>query len=303
MPFFCIRIFVRRPSQITEIISTRMIVYIQLIRPVNLILTVFTIFLIGWNIAGDMGNAVWMLILAAISAGLIGAGANAHNDACDVEIDRINRPDRPVPSGRLSPQQAKRFGYGLMVGGIAANLLLPFACLIIAVATVLVLYLYNVYLKRTPFWGNLTVSLVTAAALIYTGAAVQNLSPVLLPALFAFCIHLAREVVKDMEDIEGDRQRGAKTFPVCYGLKKSTVLYTVIILMLIGITGWAGISGRYQPAFLWIVAGGIYPFLLLSLFMIWSKPEKTTYHRLSQWLKIGMAIGLIAILIGEKSLY
>lgn len=272
--------------------------YIRLTRPVNFVITAVTVVLIGWLI-GESGSSPWFGILAAaLSAALIGAGANAQNDAFDADIDRINKPDRPVAAGQITVRGALRFGFLLLAAGMALGMTINAACAVIAVLTPFLLYVYNRYLKKTALWGNLTVSAITGLALIYAGAAAEHIRPSLMPALFAFLIHLAREIVKDMEDIEGDRLNGAMTFPVRFGLKKSSALVTAAVLILIAVTIWAALDGSYSVRFIFILAAGVYPLLVYSLTVMWIRPRRETFSRISALFKVCMVTGLIAILMG-----
>ncbi len=282
-------------AQTTDMI---LIHYIRLTRPVNFVITAATVILIGWLI-GDSGFQSWFDVLAAaFSAALIGAGANAQNDAFDAAIDRINKPERPVAAGHIGVSGALRFGYILSGAGMTIGAAINPVCALIAISTPLLLYVYNRYLKKTALWGNLSVSAITGLALIYTGAAVQNLMPAVIPAVFAFLIHLAREIVKDMEDIEGDRIHGAMTFPVRNGLKKSSALVAAVILMLIAVTVWAAVNENYSIRFMIMLAAGVYPLLIYSVMILWIRPGKATYSQISSIFKICMVTGLIAILLG-----
>lgn len=272
---------------------------IRLIRPVNLLITLFTVALIGWMISESFWNDVWIISLAAISAGLIGAGANAGNDVCDVDIDRINKPGRPIPSGTVSVREATIVWLLLTVAGLTASLGLNLVCALIAALTSVMLYVYNRFLKKTVLWGNFTVSLISGLALIYTGAAMNTVEPVIIPALFAFLVHFAREIVKDMEDIDGDRINGAMTFPVRFGLVYSSALVTFLIFLLAVLTIAVPVLGIYSGRFLILVAAGIYPLLMLSIFFLWHRPRKESYYRISIILKISMIIGVLAIIFGR----
>ena len=158
------------------------------------------------------------LALAMLSAACIGAAANAINDVFDLEIDRVNRPDRPLPSGTVTVGTARAVWVAGSALGIGLGALLSAVHLGLALFSVLLLYGYSARLKRTPLVGNLAVALVLALALLYGGLAVAAMGGVLLlGAGFAAGTTLAREVAKDIEDAVGDAAEGARTLPLVAG--------------------------------------------------------------------------------------
>src|SRR5690606_10942046 len=97
------------------------------------------------------------------------------------------------------------------------------------------LYFYSTHLQKLPLIGNITVAILTGAAFLYGGIAVDNVSSAIIPAVFAFMINLIRELVKDIQDMEGDLKNGYQTFPIKFGIlnahKFISVLSTILILM------------------------------------------------------------------------
>ena len=195
---------------------------ISLVRPLNVVMFFAGVALGGLLAAGpgafvgDRGSA---LVLAMASAALIGGGANAINDVFDLEIDRVNRPERPLPSGVVSVGAARALWAALSLAGVALSVLLSPLHLGIAVGSVALLYGYSAWLKRTAVFGNLAVATVLGLAILYGGLAVAMgaWAVPLLGAAFAFGSTLAREVAKDIEDVKGDATGGARTLPLVAG--------------------------------------------------------------------------------------
>lgn len=194
---------------------------VRLIRPLNAVM-----FLAGVALGGLLGGGVEAfaddslraLLLAMGSAALIGAGANAINDVFDVAIDRVNRPDRPLPSGAVSVGVARGLWFGLSLIGVGLGALVSPLHLGIGIGAVGLLYGYSAWLKRVPLAGNLAVATILGVAILYGGLAVGPAGGALwLGAGFAFGSTLAREVTKDIEDMVGDAAENARTIPLVAG--------------------------------------------------------------------------------------
>jgi geranylgeranylglycerol-phosphate geranylgeranyltransferase len=271
--------------------------YLQLSRPVNVLITFFSIPLACW-IAG--GSAVgWMnVLLAALTGALVTIGANAINDSFDIEIDRINRPDRPLPRGALTQRAAQWMWRITSLLAIGMNVFLTSLAFVIVVLAVVLLYYYSARLKRTVVAGNLVVGLMTGMAFIYGGVVVGNVERAIMPALFAFLANLSRELIKDIEDVEGDRQQHAATLPVRYGVAPTVVLATISVLFLISSTLLAVHFSIYKISFLYIVSFADIV-LILSIIMMWYDFSPRHMRRVSMMLKISMVVGLTAILVGS----
>jgi len=271
--------------------------FIQLTRPVNVLIAGLSIFLAGY-LCG-IGDAGTRLLAACLVGMLITAAANGINDYYDIEIDRINKPRRPFPSGRL------RRGEGLVLVAIsfAAALVLAGrinpAALGLTLFSGFLLYWYSARLKRTVLWGNLAVSLVTALAFVFGGIAVGRFRYALVPAVFSFLMHFGREIIKDMEDVGGDAALNAGTFPVVHGLAPARRLATTVLLLLLPVTWLPWFLGLYGHWYLLTVVAGVHSVLLLVIWSIWRRPGRTTYQWSSNLLKADMLVGLLAIYAGR----
>lgn len=270
--------------------------YIQLSRPGNVGIAMLSIL-----IAVSLGGKYYPLsniILAVISTGLITVGANVINDYFDIETDKINKPNRPLAAGIVTPDHARIFFY--TVYGIAFILafLMTLPLLLIAVSVGILLYLYSYRLKRTVIWGNLAVSMSSAMAFIYGGLAVNAVRAVYFPALFAFFFHFGREIIKDMEDVEGDRQTGANTMAVVYGYQISYRVTGLVFTGLLILTLIPYFLKIYNEIYLWIIVIGIYPILGYIIVYLKRGADKKRLGIFSMILKIDMLVGLLAIYLG-----
>jgi geranylgeranylglycerol-phosphate geranylgeranyltransferase len=196
---------------------------VTITRPVNAIaagIAAMVAFLIA---TGTVIPAAFLLFVVAT---LITAAGNCINDYFDIEIDRVNRPERPIPSGLVGLPAARAFAVFLFLAGILVCFFTNALCITIAVFNSLLLIAYAAFLKRTPLFGNITVSYLAASMFLFGGAlgGFPGLSHGIPFAVMTFFAMLARELVKDGEDVEGDKASGAVTIPIRYGMKVSLVL-------------------------------------------------------------------------------
>lgn len=270
---------------------------IILSRPVNVIIAFLSIWLAGYLCGID--NNWTELLLASISGALVTAGANAINDYYDLEIDRINKPFRPLPSGSILPHHAVLFAAISFSGALLAALCINLTAVVIASVSTVFLYWYSARLKRTVLWGNLTVSFITGLAFVYGGIAVGRVEYALIPAVFAFFMHFGREIVKDMEDVSGDQAQGARTLPVAHGLRPAQWLVTALFGLLIAATLVPYYAGIYGVHYLIVVVAGVNLVLIAVIAAIWKRPTPATFRVSSALLKADMPIGLLAIYLGR----
>ncbi|MFM8449787.1 MAG: geranylgeranylglycerol-phosphate geranylgeranyltransferase [Haliscomenobacter sp.] len=245
------------------------------------------------------------------------AGGYILNDILNLDADRINRPDRALPTGRVSLRSAQWSYFMLSVSGFISALYLAFSLnhlqlLILYPLALGLLAFYSAYLQRTPLWGNLLISLFCAGVplLIWLAerAALQKMQAqdyhtyrILFLwtwwyALLAFLSNLFREVVKDMQDIRGDYHAGMRTFPIAFGLAASRNLALVIACCLLTILGIPFLLRLPSPpAFsLSLLLFSFLPFLVASwLLLQYQRPNRLKLA--STLIKIGMAGGLLAL--------
>lgn len=273
---------------------------LRLVRPENLVVS-----FLGTIVGGLVGRgsgvtgplSFWALVaLAGISTACVTAAGNVLNDLLDLEVDRINHPDRPLVTGAVSVEVARGLVVALFVVGLFVVLpLVAVAPLVGAIfaAAVLSVLAYEFLLKARGFVGNLVVAFLTAMVFLYGGAAAGN-AAILLPfAGMAFLATLSREVIKDMEDVQGDV--GRTTLPMSYGLLYSgrvaqasvlaaVVLSAVPLLWFVRVTSIAG------AIYLGIVAVADVIFWVSVRHL----PERLHYEQTMS--KLAMSVALFAFL-------
>ncbi len=206
--------------------------FLRIIRPVNSVMMGVGI-LVGVAMAGGFKTNVSfeVLALAFITGFTLTGSAMVINDYYDREIDAVNEPSRPIPSGEVKPREAIIYSLLLSVVGLAAAYLTSLQSLAIAVFSWLVMMVYSAWGKRTGFPGNLMVSTCIGLPFIYGGVIVGNAFTSLLFSALAFLSNTGREVTKGIVDTEGDGARGVRTIAVVYGVDKAAYLASVFYIV------------------------------------------------------------------------
>ena len=280
----------------------------RLIRPGNLVVaaagtTAGAILSDGLSILRDPDE---YLVFAATVTVLVAAGANALNDACDVEADGINRPERPLPSGSVTRRVAVGLFVVLSVAALVISWILSVEHFFVCSAVVLGLVLYNVRLKHVALVGNLIVAASVAATLLFGAIANGIVVDVYVGAAFAFLTTLARELVKDLEDMTGDAVVGSRSLPLLAGESASRWIAVVVVVLTAGLVPmpfiWWGFSGLYL-----LVSAASAACLLIAVGVLSrihpgaSLPGENGYSRTSTLLKVAMVFGLVALLVARVS--
>lgn len=303
-----------------------MLDYVKILRPLNLIIIGITQALIYFLIVRPFIESngfsplllPFQIILFIMVTILIAAGGNVINDIFDVELDLINKPDKTYIGNRISRKAAWILYSFLTVSGAIITVYLGFVAekqtlIWIYPLTVILLYFYSSHLKYTFLLGNITVAFFTAFViwillLSHDALLHQTYHPAvkLLIAFgsFSFLANLMREIVKDLEDKEGDLQAGAKTLGVSMSLKNvKNVIFSIAFLLF---SGLALSSQYYMPElydfrtsiFMWVFL--VAPLVLMML-KLSKASDKKGYGAVSRFLKMYMLGGLIlCILLSEN---
>jgi geranylgeranylglycerol-phosphate geranylgeranyltransferase len=269
----------------------------KLIRPLNV-----GIAAVATGGAVVLGGARWhdalSVVLAMVTGALVTAGANAINDYFDYEIDRINRPERPVPRGDLSRRDAWTVWALTSIGGISVNIFLHWGALVMVSGSLALLYWYSAYWKRTALMGNLVVACMTGMAFLYGGVVGGNVRNTLVPSLFAALLTFAREVLKDIEDVEGDLHGNARTFPILFGKHKAVGLITAD-LVLLSAALWAPVMTGFYGLLYSVLIVPVNVALVVVVVSVWKDLSPKNLRRQSSLLKGTMIMGLIAVILGS----
>lgn len=268
--------------------------YLRLTRPLNNLITALAVFMGAW-IAG-WADSFDKLVFALLSASFISAGGYVINDYFDLEIDRINKPLRPLPRGEIGPQSALLISFSLFVAGLVLSILIKTIAFLLAFLTIFLLIIYSFKLKRTLLFGNLIVSFLCGLAFVYGGVVGRDFRLALIPAGFAFLFHLGREILKDIEDLKGDITSGAQTLPVIGGINLSLWLTTIVFSGLIFLT-IVPYYFKLFPLLYFILVLVVDLLLIYVMISMWRDQSKRNLGMLSGVLKLGMILGLVAIFV------
>lgn len=227
-----------------------------LIRPINC-------FMIGFGVIAGQYIALGMLpslsnaVLGFFSAAFLMASTMSMNDYYDLEIDKINCPKRPIPSGIITPKEAILISIiSGLIGIIAAALINMYSLAVASFALILMLY-YNTRGKKTGLFGNILVSICIGLPFIFGGATVARVTYLLvLFSLMAFISNLGREVTKGIMDLEGDRLKKIKTIAVMHGPRKASIVAAMLYIIAVGVS--------FVPPILGMVSMAYIPFVLVS---------------------------------------
>jgi len=277
-------------------LSKRILAIFEISRPINVFIAILSIF-VAVVITGTI-QPFHKVILACLSGAVIMAASNTINDYFDLDIDRINRPGRPLVRGKLTPFQAITVSWVEFGTGCMLALWINSTAFLIAGVVSGIIIIYSFRLKRLPLLGNLAVSFSTAMAFIYGGVAVNRIRETLVPAVLAFFFHFGREIIKDLQDREGDSHGLAHTFPLVYGESAALTLITAIFVLLGLILPLPFIFGWYNGLYLLVIVLGIYPVLSYVAISMWKNRSPRNLGFLSNLLKADMLVGLLAIYLG-----
>ena len=276
-----------------------LLAYLELARPLNGVIAFISAWLGGMFASqGKIENIINIrLLLVSVSALVLLSAGNAINDYCDYNIDRINRPRRPLPSGRIRRVNALIFAIVLTVIGIWLGTLINRNATGIAILVSVALVSYAFWLKRTPFVGNLVVSGLTGLTFIAGGVAIDSVQGTLIPAIFAFLFTTAREIVKDLEDTEGDLKNSVKTLAT---LNPRIAVWTAISFMasVILFSPLPYLFGWYSWHYLILVLIGV-DFVLIGLAIrLCQDASRESCASIQHWMKWDIFVGLGAIYLG-----
>lgn len=246
-----------------------------------------------------VGNYPWFTgLIVGLSSAITGTAGNIINDIYDIEIDRINRPDRPLPSGVLSIREAYILYIAFVFFAIWLSSRINVSSIIIVSLSNVIIFLYSAYLKRIPLLGNIVVAFFTGFVFIYGGIAVNNWEYGVIPAVFAFIINFIREILKDIEDMDGDTKNQVFTFPAKFGVGSAKLVILILTITLIIATVIPYIFGIYNIEFFLIMMVLVNPILVFFLRGLYTNDASENLKKLSLLLKIVMIFGVIAIYRG-----
>jgi len=270
---------------------------VELMRPVNAVVAGL-LTAIGSYVAGGTTADVAAVAAGAVATVLATGAGDAINDYFDREIDRINDPDRPIPRGAVTPRQALVFSAALFAGAVGVALTLPVLAIAIAAFNLLALISYTQLFKGTPGGGNALVAYLGGSTFLFGGAALAdgNLWTAGVLALLAAVSTFAREIIKDIEDIDGDRAEGLRTLPVVVGERRALWLAVALLILAVAASPLPYLLDVFGQSYLFVVA----PADAIMLYAGYeSRTDPGVGHR---HLKYGMFLGAVSFVVGRATI-
>ena len=292
--------------------------YLAILRPNNILLTLFTqgVFMIAasrtsyFNI--DWSNIIWPeSLLIILTCCLTAAGGYIINDLFDVETDHVNRPNKRILKRDISHKAAIVYYIILTALGQICGYYAGLGIGLFASAIAVLLYFYSSDLKAMGLPGNSLIAFMSGSVIYIASRGIHEINSAYFAeyAFLAFLLTMARELVKDAEDVEGDKEQGCETFPILHGTRKTNILSNVILALIViflitaayllsiepffNVKSTIEIHSFIYPAFLLLA---LVPMILKSMWMIGKANNKRDYKKISKWLKLTMLIGLISVL-------
>lgn len=301
---------------------------IRLIRPLNAIIVLATLLIVRIILAGffkilDLVPLVSTLdyaLMIIIGMAILGAG-NVINDIIDQEIDIINKPHKVLIPEKITSRQAWNIYLILNVASLigSAYLAVKYSMtyyFLVPLFTVVLLYVYSKWLKKSLFFGNFVIAFL-CACLPVVGFLVEDLNMTIIQERnnmiyqqigyelacmisFSFILVMCRELVKDCQDVEGDQAAGANTIPIRYGISFSRKLmsfYILLYLVIFGIINYLRYDLFASSALIWLTVSYIL-FVLISFVYLMRKYHGVPFFaKMSGLIKIYLILGLLFMLV------
>jgi len=269
--------------------------YIEITRPINCFFAGLSALAALYIESASLFDILSLTtIYTIVSVALLCASGNIFNDYFDLESDIINKPNRPIPSGRIQKNEAMALGIILGFFGISSAFRLNTGALILAAINLTMLYTYSRVKETTPF-GNFIVAYLAGSVFLFGGFAANSIKNVWILALLSGLATLSREITKDIEDVKGDKFRKT-TLATYYGDKMAGMIAGVILIFAIFLSILPLQMNLFSKSYLYIIfiADCIFAYCAYRLV---ADPTKYASDN-ARLLKVGMWVALFAFIIG-----
>ncbi len=284
---------------------------IEILRPINDLMGGLTVIIgiLNTRIGVDLLTFIFNIIFGVLTYFFIAGSSMVINDYYDVEIDKINRPERPIPRGSITLSQAKILWITTILIGIILSTLhsllfnIGYLNIIIVVFMAFIGWLYAAWGKKSGFIGNIIVGISFSIGLIY-GAILNNSGiPPYIYYFFltSFFLLLSREVIKGCQDVEGDKEEGVKTLAIRIGIKKSTMISMIFAVVAVVFYILPYFTVINQLLFLISMVFGLAVVIFAIILMLGRNLVNKDFKKVSLLLKIGAFLGLLTFLLASLS--
>ena len=274
--------------------------YIWLIRPLNCLMMGFTV-IVGATIVDIDTLTIFSksLTYAFLTGFMLTAASMVLNDYRDIEIDALNEPNRPIPSGLIKPKEALIYAVLLTLIGFITAYLTNIYCFVIAIFAWIIFVTYTMFGKQTGLPGNFLVSICVTIPFIY-GSIVTTNTIKLNVLIFAFIVFLSntgREITKGIVDVKGDKTQQVRTLAVHYGEKKAAITAVIFFLIAVSLTPLPWILNLVSYLYIPLVGITDFGFLISSLSLLRNSSRENT-KKVKNVILFFFLIGLLAFLVG-----
>jgi 4-hydroxybenzoate polyprenyltransferase/geranylgeranylglycerol-phosphate geranylgeranyltransferase len=264
---------------------------LKMLRPGNMLIAIITL-AAGFFISGvSLGQPLFLLEALALAAAV--GFANVHNDILDVPADKINRPGRALASGNVSVRAATVLAGILFILPVLLGIFISFTHTVFFILLLGALYLYNARLKHIPLIKNISVALLCISPLALAYLAGKKLNVLIPLAFFAFLLTLAREILKDLEDIEGDRIAEITTLPLVIGIKPTQKIVQALLILSALMLPLPVFVKIYPLSFLILGLLSVVPFLVLGF----RRNAQNKFRAAQVQIKIAMFCGIFTLIL------
>lgn len=277
-------------------------------RPNNLLMIVFAMFAFRFGFAHTTAPEnfrEWMQFLGMmVTIVLLTAGGNFINDYFDVRVDRINKPNAVYVETQVKRRvvilaHIVATTLGILISFFVGKSMHSYLPFVVAIFVSIALGLYTPFFKKRVLSGNFIVSLCIGMIPLWSiWPELSNYQIgfwTLIFSVFAFTVNFTREIVKDIEDAEGDAAENYKTLPVVMGTQTARIyalLFLFAALITAGVTLFIAATQQHSLGTLYLIGIGMCLPLTVSLFAIFMANSKEGFHKASLILKIAMAVGI-----------
>ncbi len=272
---------------------------VRLMRPLTSLMIGVAVFASAFVATGSgIVSFLFPITLAILATFFFGSGGNVINDYLDLESDKINHPERPIPSGQVTKNKALHFAFILFgISGaltIVLGYISGYQVLILVFTAFIIQMAYEFRFKHEKIVGNIVIGAQVALAFIFGGLVVESTKATGLLAGLAFVSIVGREIIKDIEDVEGDVDKN--TLPKYIGVTGAGMVASFLLLLAIAGSILPFILGVFGKTYIYLV--GLADLIFLAaLPLIFRNP-----HAARRIIKIGMLIVLGAFVVGRITL-
>lgn len=255
---------------------------------------------VGEIVAMGSFPSVYQMILGFAVGFFISTSALILNDYFDIEIDKINVPTRPLPSGIIKPYEVVLLSIISTMIGLLAAFFISYTALIVAAVFWIIGFLYNWKFKRTGLPGNLMVSSSVAITFIFGGIVVGNPWNVIVWCFsaIAFFIDLGEEIASDAMDMAGDKKINSKSIAISRG-KDSAIKISSASFLIVVFTSFIPVIFRWLGTAYLAMILIMDTIIIFSTFKLLKSQSIDEGRRYTRLIYLGATFGLLAFIVGQ----